>query len=59
MTKSYGLYHHLGPDAIQVAHPATLGISPDGTVRYIYRGNHQLDRPPLDLLLDAARKWKA
>jgi peroxiredoxin len=58
VTKSYGLYHRLGRDAIHVAHPATLGISRDGTLRYIYRGNHQLDRPPLDRLLDAARKWK-
>jgi peroxiredoxin len=59
VTKAYGLYHHLGDDAIQIAHPATLGISPDGTVRYIYRGDNQLDRAPLDLVIDAARRWRA
>jgi peroxiredoxin len=59
VTKAYGLYHHLGHDAFHIAHPATLGISPNGTVRYIYRGDHQLDRAPLDLVIDAARKWKA
>jgi len=59
VTKAYGLYHHLAHDAIHIAHPATLGISPDGTVRYIYRGDNQLDRAPLDLVIDAARKWQA
>jgi peroxiredoxin len=59
VTKAYGLYHHLAHDAFHVAHPATLGISPEGTVRYIYRGDNQLDRAPLDLLIDVARKWKA
>jgi peroxiredoxin len=53
VTKAYGLYHHLGHDAIRIAHPATFGISPDGTVRYIYRGDNQLDRAPLDLVLAA------
>jgi peroxiredoxin len=59
VTKAYGLYHHLGHEAIQIAHPATLGISPDGTVRYIYRGDNQLDRAPLDRVIDAARRWQA
>jgi peroxiredoxin len=59
VTKAYGLYHHLAHDAIHIAHPATLGISSDGTVRYIYRGDNQLDRAPLDLVIEAARKWKA
>src|ERR1700731_4270471 len=49
VTKAYGLYHHLAHDAFHIAHPATLGISPDGMVRYIYRGDSQLDRAPLHL----------
>jgi peroxiredoxin len=48
VTKAYGLYHALGPDAIRIAHPATLVIDRVGAVRYIYRGDNQLDRAPLD-----------
>jgi peroxiredoxin len=48
MTKAYGLYHALGTDALKIAHPATLVIDRAGIVRYIYRGDSQLDRAPLD-----------
>jgi peroxiredoxin len=61
VTKAYGLHHALGADAINVAHPATLVICRDdgrdndrnGVVRYIYRGDNQLDRAPLDEVLEA------
>jgi peroxiredoxin len=56
VTKAYGLYHHLGHDAIHIAHPATLLISRDGIVRYIYRGDNQLDRAPVDEVLEAAKQ---
>ncbi len=52
VTKAYGLHHALGTDAINIAHPATLVICRNddrgGIVRYIYRGDNQLDRAPLD-----------
>src|SRR5271166_7069144 len=52
VTKAYGLHHALGTDAINIAHPATLVIGRDddrgGIVRYIYRGDNQLDRAQLD-----------
>jgi len=52
VTKAYGLYHAIGSDAINIAHPATLIIDRAGGndrwVRYIYRGDNQLDRAPLD-----------
>ena len=51
VTKAYGLYHRLGTDAINIAHPATLVIDGGGTVRYIYRGDNQLDRVPADEIL--------
>jgi peroxiredoxin len=56
VTKAYGLHHALGADAINIAHPATLvidrgGIDRAGIVRYIYRGDNQLDRAPLDLVI--------
>ena len=51
VTKAYGLYHALGTDAIRIAHPATLVIDGSAVVRYIYRGDNQLDRAPLDQVL--------
>ena len=56
VTKAYGLYHWLATDAINIAHPATLVIDRDGTVRYIYRGDNQLDRAPLEQVLAAVKK---
>jgi len=56
VTKAYGLYHRLGKDAINIAHPATLVIDSGGTVRYIYRGDNQTDRAPIEKVLEAVRK---
>jgi peroxiredoxin len=53
VTQAYGLHHALGTDAINIAHPATLVIDRGGWVRYIYRGDNQLDRAPLDEVLGA------
>jgi peroxiredoxin len=55
VTKAYGLHNALSTDAINIAHPATLVISRDGLVRYIYRGDNQLDRAPLDEVLVALK----
>ena len=51
VTRDYGLHHALGTDAIHIAHPATLVIDRHRCVRYIYRGDNQLDRAPLDEVL--------
>jgi peroxiredoxin len=59
VTKTYGLYHRLGKDAINIAHPATLVVDKGGTVRYIYRGNNQMDRAPLEQVLETVRKLAA
>ena len=56
VTKAYGLYHRLGKDAINIAHPATLVIDRGGTVRYIYRGENQADRAPIEQVTEAVRK---
>jgi len=60
VTKAYGLHHAFGTDAINIAHPATLVICRDndrgGIVRYIYRGDNQLDRAPLDEVLGALKQ---
>ena len=55
ITKVYGLYHRIGMDALNIAHPATLVIDRERVVRYIYRGENQHDRAPLDQVLAAAR----
>jgi peroxiredoxin len=59
VTKAYGLYHRLAKDAINIAHPATLVIDGGGTVRYIYRGESQADRAPMELVMESVRKLAA
>jgi peroxiredoxin len=64
VTKAYGLHNVLGKDAINIAHPATLIIARStsdtaegkATIRYIYRGDNQSDRAPLDNVLKALRE---
>ena len=56
VTKAYGLHHALGTDALNIAHPATLVIDRGGLVRYIYRGDNQLDRAPLDEVIQALQE---
>ncbi len=56
VTKAYGLYHRLAHDAFNIAHPATLVIDRRAIVRYIYRGEDQTDRAPLEQVMEAAKK---
>ena len=56
VTKNYGLYHLIGMDALNIAHPATLVIDRDRTVQYVYRGDNQHDRAPLPDVLAAVKK---
>jgi peroxiredoxin len=57
VTKSYGLYHLIAMDALNIAHPATLVIDRDRTICYIYRGDSQHDRAPLADVMAAVRKF--
>jgi peroxiredoxin len=57
VTKAYGLYHRLGHDAYNIAHPATLVLDRNGTVRYIFRGETQTERAPLGDVLNAVQKY--
>jgi len=54
VTKAYGLYHRMGLDALNIAHPATLVIDRERYVRFIYRGDNQSDRAPLEQVMAAA-----
>jgi len=56
VTKNYGLYHLIGMDALNIAHPATLVIDRDRTIQYIYRGDNQHDRAPFPDVLAAVKK---
>jgi|SRR5208282_5871081 len=58
VTKAYGLHHAFGVDAVNIAHPATLVIDRGGVVRYLYRGDNQNDRAPLDEVLKAAEQFR-
>jgi peroxiredoxin len=58
VTKAYGLYHRLGTDALNIAHPATLVVDRDRKLRYIYRGDSQTDRAPIEQVIEAVRKLK-
>ncbi len=58
VTKAYGLYHRFGHDAINIAHPASLVVDRAGIVRYIYRGDSQTDRAPVEEILDAVKTLK-
>jgi peroxiredoxin len=59
VTKAYGLHHAFGADAVNIAYTATLVIDRAGGndrwVRYIYRGDTQLDRAPLDEVVKAVQ----
>jgi peroxiredoxin len=58
VTKAYGLYHRIGLDAINIAHPATLVIDRGGIVHYIYRGSNQFDRAPIEKVVDEVRRLR-
>lgn len=57
VTKAYGLYHRIGKDAFNIAHPATLVVAGNGVVQYIYRGDGQTDRAPIEHVLAATKKF--
>jgi peroxiredoxin len=56
VTKAYGLYHAFGTDAIRITHPATLIVDRDGVVRYIYAGEDQADRAPIQEIFEVLKK---
>jgi peroxiredoxin len=56
VTKSYGLYHRFGMDALNIAHPATLVIDRERNVRFVYRGDNQADRAPLEQVMATVKK---
>jgi peroxiredoxin len=56
VTKEYGLYQRLGVDAINIARAATMVVDRGGIVRFIYRGEGQADRIPVDAVMAVVQK---
>ena len=55
VTKAYGVYHAIGTDALNIAHPATFVIDREGKIRLIYVGIDQRDRMPVEAILEVLR----
>ncbi len=58
VTKAYGVYHRIGLDAINIAHPATFVVDRHGVIRGIHVGASQTDRAALEDMLAVARTCK-
>ena len=56
VTKNYGLYHRLGKDAINIAHPGTLVVDRNGVIRFIYVGKDQKDRASWESVIKAVKE---
>ncbi len=56
VTKAYGVYHRFGIDAWNIAHPASFVVGTDLKIKYLYVGQTQLDRAPLEQVLEALAK---
>jgi peroxiredoxin len=55
VTKAYGVYHAIGTDALNIAHPATFVIDRQGRIRLLYVGMDQHDRLPVEAILETLR----
>ena len=53
VTWAYGVYHRLGVDAFNIAHPATFVVGPDGRVSWIAISPTQTERPDTEDILNA------
>src|SRR2546425_4926584 len=53
VTRAYGVYHALGMDAYNIAHPATFVIGPAGRISWIAVSPSQHERPQLSDILSA------
>jgi peroxiredoxin len=45
MMRAYGVWHRLGIDAWNIAHPAVFLIDTDGTIAYSFIGDNQREWP--------------
>jgi peroxiredoxin len=55
ITKAYGVYKGMGIDSINIARPATFVLDKSGRIKYLYVGDGQTDRAPVEQVLQALR----
>jgi len=53
VTRAYGVYHAIGTDAFNIAHPATFVVRPDGKIAWIAVSPNQVERPSIEEILKA------
>ena len=58
VTKAYGVYHRIGLDAFNIAHPATFVVDIHAMARFAYVGIDQRDRAPLEAVMHIFRGLK-
>ena len=52
VTKAYGIYQRLAPDAINIARPATFIVDRKGILRFVYISSDQKDRAEVGIVLE-------
>jgi peroxiredoxin len=53
VTRAYGVYHRIGMDAYNIAHPATFVVNKEGKLSWIAISPNQNERPPVEDILGA------
>jgi peroxiredoxin len=53
VTRAYGVHHAIGADAFNIAHPSTFIVRADGKIGWIAISPNQVERPPIDDILNA------
>jgi peroxiredoxin len=53
--KAYGVHRVIGLDAFNIARPATFIVVPGAVVQFAHLGANQLDRVPVDEILNEVR----
>jgi len=56
VVKAFGVWHPLGIDAFNSAHPASFLIDSAGTLRYSFVGSTQFQRAPMSDILAVAER---
>jgi peroxiredoxin len=54
MLKAYGVWHRVGLDAWNIAHPAVFLVDQDGSIRFSFISEHQREYPTQPEILAAA-----
>ena len=55
VTRAYGVYHRIGFDAYNIAHPATFVVGKNAKISWIAISPNQVERPPIEDILAAIK----